>query len=429
MSNQKETNVLLTGLVRDESKLINKLNQFQNWQQRGFVTGVYMATWIGEIDKYPGLRKKIATYELTLIELEEPKLVLKGGHQLHQMLTLHYGLQAIKNKDSQVLKTRVDLADNIEEMTWELNNGVPDADDFLKIGITGKIVVEYSQLLFPFLMGDAQFFGNWKDLRALVNLNTDMELLYSRLAVEQTFFFHPFKEIGMFQNHFFWNIPHIADQQVKQSAQLDAIANSDYFIELLSAWLVVMNAYFKIGWGQETYAKPSMQLRETLLRSDSLLRGPDGSMLLTKSNQVTALLSSLSSSRLSDLKQKLLHIGDGPFFVDDQVYSELEDFRKSFTTLTSARASKFTKANTLLIKGVVQHFFVAEADSALESYRNQVTYLRRENDVLQRRLGTSVQHRWTHRTLVRVVGINRLEKWRARFPGIFSVYQKFFWWK
>lgn len=429
MGKNIETNIVLTGLVRDESKLINKLNQFQNWQQRGLVSGVYISTWIGEIDKYPGLRNKLMAYDLTLLELEEPKLVLKGGHQLHQMLTLHYGLEAITNKESYVLKTRVDLADNIEAMTWEFGNGLPESEDFLNIGIEKKILVEYSQLLFPFLMGDAQFFGKLKDLRLLVNLSTEMELLYSRLAVEQTFFFNPFREIGLFKDFFYWNLPHIADQNIKRPAQLAAIANSQYFQNIISSWLLVTDSYFKVGWGSDQGEKKSFSIEAALASDDLLLQGPDGSFLIQKSSEVRALLNSISPTKVARLKRSLLAQGAGPFNISDNIYKELENFRKNYSTLSSARVGKINRKRTLTIRGVVQHLFVADSDSALESYRNQVTYLRRENDALQRRIGMTARQSWIHSQLIKSIDIRTLEKMKTKFPKLFDAYQKYVWWK
>lgn len=424
-----EVNVVLTGLVRDHSRLLNKLAQFENWQQRGYVNQVIFSTWLGEIDKYGGLRQRLQELGVLIIESEEPKLILKGGHQLHQMLNLHYGLAAVTNTNSYVLKTRVDLADNIEDMLWDFERGTSDADDFLGVGLEGKILVEYSQLLFPFLMGDAQFFGRLQDLKKLINFSNEMEILYSRLAVEQTFFFSPFRETALFQHHFYWNLPHISDQQIQRVQQIDFIVKSTYFQQLILSWCLVMSSYFKVGWGQEGLVSGPMSLSEIVGPDSPLQIGPDGSFLLQKSHQIGSLLSSLSSAQIEALRTSLLVRNANPFFLDGSFFKEMEEFRRNFSTLTKPRAGVMTSSNTWQIRGPVQHFFVAEDGDLVRMFQDQVTFLRRQNDALQRQLGTAPKATKLHLSLVKWVSPETLERLKLSFPRLFRAYQRFFWWK
>ncbi len=421
--------VLITGLVRDRERLLNKLAQFENWQQRDLVDKIVFCTWIGEVDKYPGLRKLLNESSAELIEIESPKLVLKGGHQLHQMLSLYYGLQALHDNESFVLKTRVDLADNIEAMTFDFLHRTEKAEDFLQVGLENKILVEYSQILFPFLMGDAQFFGKVRDLRKLVNLSTEMELVYCRLAVEQTFFFHPFKDIAIFQRHFFWNVPHIADQQIRRELQLSFLAKSEYFNSLVTAWMVVLNSYFKIGWGPESNQPGDMTLDQIYRGESEILIGPDGSFLIQSSDQVRAILANLDKAVVSSAKAALRETGANPLFVDEPIKDELEEFRKKFTTLNKPRVVLDSQSKPKTISGPIQHFFVSEDNDTVAKYQEQITYLRRENDALQRQLGTSTKETLLHRFLISRFRPETLLRLKSSLPKVFIFYQKHIWWK
>ncbi|SNY94428.1 hypothetical protein SAMN04515647_4754 [Cohaesibacter sp. ES.047] len=165
------------------------------------------------------------------------------------MLAYYYGLSVIDDGQF-VLKTRVDLADNTDDMIHEFVNGTTEADDFMGVGIGNRILIENSQMLFPFLNGDAQFFGRKRDLQKMVNLSAEMELVYNRLAVEQTFSLRPFKESKVFQEHFYWNLPHISEIANERSEQVLYILNNKQIARAIKGWWLVLDAYSRWGGGR-----------------------------------------------------------------------------------------------------------------------------------------------------------------------------------
>lgn len=421
--------VLICGLVRNEQLFIDKLSEYSRWKKDGYVRQIIYSTWIGEIDRYSGLRDELNLNNVKIIEIEEPKLVLKGGHQLHQMLTLHYGLEAIVEDDF-VLKTRVDLADNNDNMLTTFKTGTAVCDDFLKIGLTNKILVETARMELPFLCTDAQFFGAKHDLKRLVNLSAEFELLYNNLAVEQCFFFNPFRHIGIFKRHFYWNLPHFSGIANQRSLQYEFILNQQELLDVLGSWWVILYSYFQIGWEQRS--EPSDRI-DSLLEGfelnaiDKKISTGDGSGVINSSIFVSRLLKLLEANDVARIKNGLIinAINASPVAIPVDIFQMYEQFRLKFSTLPYPKAVA-CGVNQSLIRGVPQHFFVkGENDSASTRYHEQVTFLRREIDTLQIKLNTLQTHSLLHRMMSRLLDERIKESIRNKYPKLLSIYIKY----
>tara|TARA_B100001248_G_scaffold262670_1_gene260717 strand:+ start:4271 stop:5572 length:1302 start_codon:yes stop_codon:yes gene_type:complete len=424
--------VIICGLVRDSDRFCDKLQQFYNWTKEGFVDEVIYSTWIGELASYPAVKAKLNKTGVKVIEVEEPRLVLKGGHQLHQMTSLYYAINEIEDEDKYVLKTRVDLADNHADMLHEFTSGTEATDDFLGVGLKNKIIVENSQLLYPFLQGDAQFYGKKSDIAKLVNLSNEMEVVYNRLAVEQTFFFEPFKNIEIFKTHFYWNLPHISDVAHRRDEQLDFLSKSTYMRECIEAWWIVLDAYFKIGWAPRFDFVKYGEIKDFISAcnyvGDEKFIGGDKSDVIACDSFVKSLMKSFSPERIESLKQRMQRAENkGPFGIKKNVFEEYEEFRLKFSDLPSPKACLNKGNNTLKVKGAAQHFFVKDQnDQASSRYHEQVTMLRRENDFLKKQLNISYSNTVLHRILNRVMPRRLIEFCKYRMPNLTGFYAKYF---
>ena len=422
--------VLICGLVRDKQRLIEKVGDYVRWKKDGYVRQIVYSTWIGEIDRYSGLRDALKQNNVELIEIEEPKLVLKGGHQLHQMLSLYYGLEAIRENDF-VLKTRVDLADNNDIMLPVFKAGTTSCDDFLKIGLTNKILVETARMELPFLCTDAQFFGAKNDLKKLVSLSAEFELLYNNLAVEQCFFFNPFRNIGVFRRHFYWNLPHFSEISIQRTLQYEVILTEKRLLDVLASWWVILDSYFQIGW--EHRLEPSdyfVNLRDgfELNSVDKRISTGDASSIINNSIFVTRLLEILGRDEVARLRSSLAinAIDASPVDVPDDIFQMYEKYRQRFSKLPSPKAV-VSGSSPAVIKGVPQHFFVNDVnDTASARYHEHITFLRREIDALQSQLDVVRTHSSLHRILSRVLSQKFKENFRRKYPKILSIYIRYF---
>lgn len=421
--------IIICGLVRDADRLIRKVTNYFDWHNAGFVSEIVYATWIGELDRYPGLRKRLQDHAVTILEIEEPRLILKGGHQLHQMVAFHYALSALEDRDQFVLKTRVDLADNHEIMLHEFEHGTAEADDFGGFGIRNRILVENAQMFYPFLCGDAQFFGRISDLRKLVNMSAEMEVTMNRLAVEQTFFFEPFKRSRVFRRHFYWNLPHISEIADRREQQLKQIWASDKIQLVVKAWWLVMDSYFKVGWGPRQDDMPEISSYERACEQDGLNKmiGGDRSDVISNDAFVRAVLALMPSQEIAAIKAIIAdQTEDNPFTVPAGLFDQYESFRRQFSDLPSPKAVR-EGATKRQVSGAAQHFFVKEAqDSASARYHEQVTALRRENDYLKSQLNITLTNTLLHRILSRMLprSVIVFMKYRMRF--LTDLYARYF---
>lgn len=408
---------------------MRKVSNYFDWINAGFVGDIVYATWIGELDRYPGLRKWLQDHAVTILEIEEPRLILKGGHQLHQMVALHYALSALQDRDQFVLKTRVDLADNHEVMLYEFGHGTEPVDDFGGFGLRNRILVENAQMLYPFLCGDAQFFGRLSDLRKLVNMSAEMEVTMNRLAVEQTFFFEPFKRSRVFRRHFYWNLPHISEIADRREQQLKQLWASEPIQFAVKGWWVVLNSYFKVGWGPRQEDMPEITTFERACAHDGANKmiGGDRSDVVSNDAFVRALVALMPPSEIAAIKFRVSDQSeDHPFAVPHALYDAYESFRRQFSDLPSAKAVREGETKRR-ISGAAQHFFVKEAqDSASARYHEQVTALRRENDYLKSQLNITLTNTLLHRLLSRILPrrVVVFMKYRMRF--LTDVYARYF---
>ncbi|AMO48170.1 hypothetical protein GA0061071_101172 [Kosakonia oryzendophytica] len=421
--------VVICGLVRSQEKLLTKLKNYFDWRDQGRVDEIIYSTWINELDNYPGLRKELESKNVRIIEVEEPRLVLKGGHQLHQMLAFYYGLSALKNQDQFVLKTRVDLADNHASMLHEFEHGTPVTNDFANVGLKNRILVEYAQTLYPFLCGDAQFFGHINDLKKLVNLSAEMELLYNRLAVEQTFFFNPFREQALFKQHFYWNLPHISEIADRRSEQINDVVSNTSISRAVQGWWIVLDSYFKIGWGPtlETTADVSCMKDAFTYSGHDKLIGDDSSDVIVNQSFITSLVSMFTEEQIKAIRDDISnHDNYDMFAVPKDVFDDYQRFSRKFSDLPSPKAV-CEQSNKWVISGATQHFFVKDVnDTASRRYHEQITALRRENEILRKTQNVNFTHSLTHRILNKHLSRKTIDFLKYNCPRLTDIYARYF---
>ena len=419
--------IVICGLVRDPQRLRSKIQQYDEWRKVGLVDQIVFSTWIGETAKFADLEKFLLDNAVEIVEVEEPRLVLKGGHQLHQMVSFHYGLGALSNQDQFVLKTRVDLAENTQQMEFDFREGTTLTQDPLGVGLRHKIVVEYAQLLYPFLCGDAQFFGHFQDLQRLVNMSNKFEVIYNRLAVEQTFFFKPFAEVRIFQEHFFWNLPHISEAPKGKAAQLKFMMSEPVAMEPILHWWNILRSYFKVGWGnQEGYPLPHISNFNEAFEYNAPEKSvnADSSDCISHSSFVSALagINPIGMEITSGLQKTALETT----VVQRARFEALEEFRKEFSDLPSPKGAHVENQRSKVF-GAAQHFFVKDAlDDAASRYHDQVTFLRRENDQLKKLLNVGSSTTPVHSLISKLLKPETIMKLRGKYPKLAMFYAKYF---
>lgn len=427
--------IALCGLVRDHERLTGKLKEWTTWREKGLIDRIVYATWIGEIDRYKGLRQELDAAGVELAEIEEPVLVLKAGHQLHQMAAFHYALSLIPDPNQYVLKTRVDLCGNTDLMFGPFTSGTPLTDDFLKVGIERKILIENAQMLFPFLCADPQFFGRKADLLKMVNFSNEMEFVFNRLAVEQAFFFQPFKSARTFREHFYWNVPHISEIKDEREAQVSFLLEHPKMFVAVKCWWLILSHYFKIGWGDSVEDFQVAHFGDAFLFNRPGIKTIhlDSSDPIFSQQFLDKLVSMIPDEDRAFLMQQMKDTNEAPFSIDSEKFEIYDKFRRRFTTLTSAKAAAMNSRDKR-IRGSKQQFFVKD-DGANQTYHTQkITELRRTILALEHQLADAsgskqlksnrMNSMSLHYFLKRMIPPRAVRYIRVKLPYLFEAYLK-----
>ena len=190
------THVIFTGLVRNLDLFIKSLEDFSKLRSENMIGDIIFSTWVGEIDKYDGLRNTLEKYDCHLVESEPPAKSI--GFIWHQMKSLYLGLEQVED-NLYCLKTRPDLYIKPEFIrklignTDDLNINLPNEQEPI---FEKKIWIPYFEITKPFYMSDECFWGKAVDLKKLVNFDASYDVLYDINCgiAHIRRFMHPFVE-------------------------------------------------------------------------------------------------------------------------------------------------------------------------------------------------------------------------------------------
>lgn len=249
--------VLITGAIRDETFLLNRLNFFSELKKLGHLEQIVFSTWKGEIEKFPSIRTVIKNFELILVESDTPD-VFCLGHYIHQMVALKNGLETCPDNQF-ILRTRTDKcgleSGFIEEQVavFLRNRDYVRAchDEFgifdYKIGTFGYHTSVANNAPILFFWNDRTYFGIKEDLQKFLNLNI-LAFGYQNLVPEQALFSAPFLHTWPVISFFF--------EGVSQKETLEKVFFNNKYSkennEALTAFLVA-NRLFRQAFLTEKY--------------------------------------------------------------------------------------------------------------------------------------------------------------------------------
>jgi hypothetical protein len=107
LADRRRNWVVIAGLVRDEAAFARQLEVLVDWRKKRLIEGIVYCTWIDELSKYPSIASFLSNQDIPVVEVAQPTLRLEG-HILHQMTSLHYGLQLVPD-GTYVFRTRPDM--------------------------------------------------------------------------------------------------------------------------------------------------------------------------------------------------------------------------------------------------------------------------------------------------------------------------------
>ncbi len=188
---------LITGIVRDEAFLLERLKFFNSLKKSGHIEQVVFSTWKGEIQNFESVLNIFREYDFILVESDQPDIVCLG-HYIHQMVALRNGLELCPN-DVFVLRTRTDKCgpesgvheEEITSLLRERNYARSCKEDFgifdYKIGTFAYHTTVSNSAPAFFFWHDRAYLGLKEDLQKFINFNV-LSFSYSNIIPEQAFF-------------------------------------------------------------------------------------------------------------------------------------------------------------------------------------------------------------------------------------------------
>ena len=260
-NNQRENWVLICGLVRDRQLFNTKLEKLFQWQKEGLISGIVYSTWIGEIDKYEGLRQQLETAGVKTVEIQEPNLRLPG-HLLHQMKTIYYGLEACP-EHSYVLKIRPDLGSLGKNLTpilsGEVDLKIDDSEGWPSI-FQERLVIMGGFVTAPFYINDILFYGSKQDVKKLIHFDLRYEILFSSTGPEQWFHAHPFIDTFQIFGSYFPIAPGIFHNHPEKAARyIDYFLSSPFLLKVFITYVLILSRYYRVG---SSISSPNLVAKE-----------------------------------------------------------------------------------------------------------------------------------------------------------------------
>ncbi|MDJ0556473.1 MAG: hypothetical protein QNJ68_18935 [Microcoleaceae cyanobacterium MO_207.B10] len=248
---QRENWVVICGLVRDRQLFNTKLEKLCQWQNEGLISGIVYSTWIGEIDKYEGLRQQLEIAGVKTVEIQEPNLRLPG-HLLHQMKTIYYGLEACP-ENSYVLKIRPDLCslgrNLIPILSGEVDLKVDNSEGWPNI-FRERLVIMGGFVTAPFYINDILFYGSKQDVKKLIHFDLRYEVLFSSTGPEQWFHAHPFIDsFQIFASYFPISPGIFHNNREKAVKYIDYFLSSPFLLKVFMTYVLILSRYYRVGGG------------------------------------------------------------------------------------------------------------------------------------------------------------------------------------
>jgi hypothetical protein len=251
MGEKMKKAMLISGLIRDEDKFTKFLDVLID---KSIQIPIYYSTWVGELDKYPAIEKKLLSLDAIIIEQKQPDLILKG-HVLHQMVTWDVPLNILAD-DVFIYKTRPDFADFDSFQTFLQYRPRP-----VEKSIPGVSLPRYKFLISglfaaqPFYINDITFAGYAKDLRRLTRLSFMDLIRYFRFAPEQMIWGPQFIEpASILYTYFKSNVGLIFNDSESIGKNISALKKCKTYHYALATYFNVINAAFDF-FKEEKFAR------------------------------------------------------------------------------------------------------------------------------------------------------------------------------
>jgi hypothetical protein len=194
------------------------------------------------------------------------------------------------------------------------------------------------------------------------------------------------------------------------------------------SWWLILDFYFQIGWSTpDNISDPGDSGDIPRLFDENSHQkqiGSDKSDVITSSMFVKRLLQAVPILERGRCLRDMLAADSNwsSLRLDQTTFEEYEEFRKEFSDLPAVKGAVESEKQ-IRISGAAQHFFVKNSlDDAASRYHDQLTNLRRENELLRRQNGVALTSSPLHKLLMKRLTNEEIERLRLKYPRLASFY-------
>jgi hypothetical protein len=237
-------NIIFTGLISIEERFKKSILEFR--LRKSEISQIIVSTWLGELDKYKGLRNFLDENCITIVE-SVPPTECKGSI-LFQMKSLHVGLDSIKDKNLMIFKTRPDLYIDPKSLIEISNLDLEISDDNALI-FEKKIWVPWFEITKPFYLADECIYATYNDMKKLVNYDMIYDSYYvgdSGLSHVRRFI-HPFLKQYPIFNIYLKYLSTTAHGTPNRFDVLNKFLDNEDYHYFLNLYYYIVRSHFYIG--------------------------------------------------------------------------------------------------------------------------------------------------------------------------------------
>ena len=264
MIDKKNVWAVVCGAVRQEFELLSVMTWLCVKRAEGYIDGIVLSTWIGEINNIPNLRNRLEYIGVHIVESPLVSDDIETYFNLNytrQAIQLDAGLRIVPD-DVFVLKCRTDMSmDMLNKMKEVLYDDVNLT--LIRYGEIGshlsyKIAVGTFGVSIPFVLCDLCYLGYKEDIKKMINFENTRLSINDGLAPDILFFYQIFAHKIGFIKEFFsivdvWRLNRffeMLETKKQEDIVLPGILNKFYalyFLILYSCFYLVDSQFREIG--------------------------------------------------------------------------------------------------------------------------------------------------------------------------------------
>lgn len=238
--------IFASGVIRTQSRFKHSVIDFFLNQN---VNRIVLSVWVGELDKFIGLRKFLEEHNVEIVESSEPQ-ERKVGFIDHQMKSLNHAIVLFDENDL-IFKTRCDLYIDKDFFNKLLENQTvwsQTQNDEFKI-FSNRIWIMYFEYTKPFYLSDEAFCGRKQDIKLLINFSNYEKYNIGVGITHIRRYIHPFlRKYPILENYLYDSSSFACLGCKNRLNNLKNLLNCKYYCAIYYLFIRIMYSNFYVSY-------------------------------------------------------------------------------------------------------------------------------------------------------------------------------------